>query len=79
MFDIVNGFQNGSNQWLNIFLMSAAMVRVYLEIIQFDFSTLPLTKGMFRGDQDSARKFHRNGFMLSLGYIILSAPFVLFA
>lgn len=79
MFDIVNGFQSGSNQWLNIFLMTAAMVRVYLEIIQFDFSALPITKGMFRGDKEHARRFHRHGFLLSLGYIVLSAPFVLFA
>jgi hypothetical protein len=79
MFDIVNGFQGGSNQWLNIALMMAAMLRVYLEIVKFDFSSLPLTKGMFRGDNDQARKFHRQGLYLSLGYIVLSAPFILFA
>jgi hypothetical protein len=79
MFDIVNGFQSGSNQWLNIILMIAAMGRVYLEIIKFDFSALPLTKGMFRGNIEGARKFHRHGLFLSLGYIVLSAPFILFA
>lgn len=79
MFDIVNGFQGGSNQWLNIFLLMAAVMRVYLEIVKFDFTALPLTKGMFKGDSESARKFHRQGLMLSLGYIVLSAPFTLFA
>ncbi|MBY0414564.1 MAG: hypothetical protein K2Q18_10375 [Bdellovibrionales bacterium] len=79
MFDIVNGFDGGSNQWLNITLMLFAVLRVYLEIIKFDFATLPITKGMFRGNEDAARKFHRNGLFLSLGYIVLSAPFVLFA
>jgi hypothetical protein len=78
MFDIVNGFGEGSNQWLNIFLLFVAIFRVYLEIIQFDFSALPLTKGMFK-EADAARKFHRHGLYLSLGYIVLSAPFVLFA
>lgn len=79
MFDIVNGFQSGSNQWLNISLMVAAMFRVYLEIVKFDFSTLPMTKGMFKGNSEQALKFHRSGLYLSLGYIVLSAPFILFA
>lgn len=79
MFDIVNESAVGSNQWLNIFLLVAAVMRVYLEIIKFDFASLPLTKGMFRGNTDDARKFHRTGLYLSLGYIVLSAPFTLFA
>lgn len=79
MFDIVNESAAGSNQWLNIFLLIAAVIRVYLEIIKFDFTALPLTKGMFKGNAEDARKFHRTGLMLSLGYIVLSAPFTLFA
>ena len=79
MFDIVNDVGGGGNQWLNIFLLLAAIVRVYLEIIKFDFSILPITNGMFKGDKEGARKFHRNGLYLSLGYIVLSAPFTLFA
>ncbi len=78
MFDIVNGFGGGSNQWLNIFLLLSALFRVYLEIIKFDFSELPLTKGLFQGNKEEAMKFHRNGLYLSLGYIVLSAPFTLF-
>ena len=79
MFDILNESASGSNQWLNIFLLIAAVMRVYLEIIKFDFASLPLTKGMFRGDSEQAQKFHRSGLYLSLGYIVLSAPFTLFA
>ena len=79
MFDIVNDVGGGGNQWLNIFLLIAAVARVYLEIIKFDFSALPLTSGMFKGDKEQAQKFHRNGLYLSLGYIVLSAPFTLFA
>ena len=78
MFDIVNGFGIGSNQWLNIFLLLAAIARVYLEIIKFDFTGLPLTKGIFK-EEEAARKFHRNGLYMSLGYIVLSAPFMLFS
>lgn len=79
MFDIVNANDLGSNQWLNILLLVLALGRVYLEIIKFDFASLPLTKGMFRGDSEQARRFHRHGLFLSLGYIVLSAPFTLFA
>jgi hypothetical protein len=79
MFDIVNGNGLGSNQWLNIFLLIAALLRVYLEIIKFDFSSLPMTKAMFKGNSADALKFHRSGLFLSLGYIVLSAPFTLFA
>ena len=79
MFDIVNETSAGSNQWLNIFLLIAAVARVYLEIIKFNFTGLPLTKGMFKDRPEQAVKFHRTGLMLSLGYIVLSAPFTLFA
>lgn len=79
MFDIVDGFGGGSNQWLNIFLLIFAVLRVYLEIVKFDFTALPLTKGLFRGDREQANKFHKNGLYLSLGYIVFSAPFTLFA
>lgn len=78
MFDIVNGFNGASNQWPNIVMLLAAVFRVYLEIIKFDFTELPLTKGIFK-DEVSARKFHKNGLYLCLGYIVFSAPFTLFS
>lgn len=78
MFNIVDAFNGSSNQWLNIAMLIAAVFRVYLEIIKFDFSELPLTKGIFKEVSD-AQKFHRNGLYLSLGYIVLSAPFTLFS
>lgn len=78
MFDIVNGFGFLSNQWVNIALLLAALMRVYLEIIKFDFAELPLTKGMFKNSED-ARRFHKSGLYFCLGYIILSAPFTLFS
>lgn len=76
MFDIVSAFQGPSNQWINVAMLIIALVRVYLEIVKFDFTQLPVTKGMFK-TKEEAHKFHRNGLYLSLGYIVLSAPFTL--
>jgi uncharacterized membrane protein YdbT with pleckstrin-like domain len=76
MFNIVSAFNGPSNQWINIAMLVAAVFRVYLEIIKFDFAELPVTKGMFK-TKDEAVRFHRNGLYLSLGYIVLSAPFTL--
>jgi hypothetical protein len=78
MFDIVNGFSSSSNQWPNIVMLLAAVLRVYLEITKFDFTQLPVTKGMFKNSED-AKRFHRNGLYLCLGYIVFSAPFTLFS
>lgn len=79
MITSVDGFGLLGNQWLNVALLILAFGRVYLEIIKFDFAALPLTKGMFNGDMERALKFHRHGLYLSLGYIVFSAPFTLFA
>jgi len=78
MFDIVSAINGPSNQWINSAMLMMALVRVYLEIIKFDFTELPVTKGMFKSKEE-AFKFHRNGLYLSLGYIVLSAPFTLFS
>jgi hypothetical protein len=73
MFNIVNDFGSSSNQWLNLILMGFALARIYLEIIQFDFASLPITKGMFKTAEE-ARKFHKSGLYFCVGYILLSAP-----
>jgi hypothetical protein len=78
MFNIVNDFESSSNQWLNLVLLCFALIRIYLEIIQFDFASLPITKGMFK-TKDEAKKFHRSGLYFCVGYIVLSAPFTLFS
>lgn len=76
MFDIVSAFQGPSNQWLNIALLLIALLRVYLEIIKFNFAQLPVTKAVFKTEEE-AKKFHRTGLYFCLGYIVLSAPFTL--
>ncbi len=78
MFDIVSAINGPSNQWINSAMLMIALARVYLEIVKFDFTELPVTKGLFK-TKEEAFKFHRNGLYLSLGYIVLSAPFTLFS
>lgn len=78
MFNSVNVFSGASNQWLNIVMLVAALFRVYLEIIKFDFTQLPLTSGMFK-TSEAAERFHKHGLYMCLGYIVLSAPFTLFS
>ncbi len=72
MFDIVNLINPSANQWVNIFFLLLATLRIYLELIQFQFSELPITKGMLNKEQSV--KFHRTGFYFSVGYLILFAP-----
>ena len=48
-----------------------ASLRVYLEIIGFDFSKLPVTGKVFG---EKVRSFHRSGLYFSIGYILLFAP-----
>lgn len=60
---------------LIILLMLLAVGRIILEIIGFEFKKLPLTKVM-RGNGEG---FHRFGLYMSIGYILLFAPQVLFS
>jgi hypothetical protein len=60
------------NDSLFIFItLSLAVFRVYLECINFDFKSLPLTQ---RVVGQNAHKFHRTGLYFSIGYIIFFAP-----
>lgn len=54
--------------------MMLAVMRIYLEVINFDFQRLPLTAKM---NSDQAVKFHKMGFYFSLGYFITFAPSLL--
>lgn len=78
MFDIVKLFSETSNQWVNIFLLILAMGRIYLELINFKFNELPLTKKVFPNGY-AANDFHRKGLYISVGYVLLWAPFTLFS
>jgi hypothetical protein len=49
-----------------------AVIRIYLEVIQFDFARLPVTQRLM--PQEQAQRFHKMGFYMSLGYFITFAP-----
>lgn len=48
-----------------------ATLRIYLEIIGFNFSKLPITAKVM---ENSGKKFHKTGLYFSIGYILLFAP-----
>jgi hypothetical protein len=48
-----------------------SVLRIYLEVISFDFAKLPLSKSM---GVDRQQKFHKYGFYVSVGYLVLFAP-----
>ncbi len=58
--------------------LALAVFRVYLELINFKFIKLPMTKKLseVRG-QKFASGIHRFGLYMSIGYIILFAPTLL--
>jgi hypothetical protein len=62
------------NEMLITVCMLLAVMRIYLEVIRFDFAKLPLTAKM---PQEYQNKVHRTGLYLSVGYVILFAPQVL--
>jgi len=56
-------------------LMFLALVRIYLEIVGFDFMALPITKNLAKSSgSERLKKFHRLGLIFSIGFIILFAP-----
>lgn len=63
------------DQEVLIGLMCLAAFRIYLEVIGFDFSSLPLTKALARnGGEQQLQRFHRMGLFFSVGFILLFAP-----
>lgn len=59
-----------NNDLLIVCCLCLSVLRIYLEVINFDFKKLPMTKAM---KLDSG-KFHRYGFYFSIGYFVLFAP-----
>lgn len=57
---------------LGIFVcLCLAVFRVYVEVIDFKLSKLPLTKYFLKQKSSS---FHQYGLYISVGYIVLFAP-----
>ena len=62
------------NQYLIISCLILSVIRIYLEIVKFNFSKLPITKSLAK---DTQVKFHKIGFYLSLGYFLMFLPEVI--
>ncbi len=64
-----------SNDMLVLILLSLSVFRIYLEVISFDFMSLPMTKSLAnRYGAQSVSNFHRFGFYMGVGYFVLHAP-----
>lgn len=75
---ILEAINDPSNTTLQIFLLSLAGLRIYLEIIRFKFEALPMTKSIFKTSVQSER-FHKVGLYLSVGFILTTAPSLIFS
>lgn len=62
------------NELLILICMCLAVIRIYLEVIRFDFSKLPITAML---ESEKQQRIHRVGLYLSVGHILLFAPQVL--
>jgi hypothetical protein len=58
------------NDLLIVCCLCLAVFRIYLEVINFNFNKLPISKAMKLGNG----KFHRYGLYFSIGYFVLFAP-----
>ena len=79
---ILSQLGTGSNQMLELVLLILAAMRIYLEIIGFDFNKLPLTKAIASSKEagrSDLNRFHRMGLYFSIGYILMFAPGFLMA
>lgn len=73
--NILNWNELASNEGLIIFCLIFASVRIYLEVIGFNFNTLPITNKLAkRSSEKQLQGFHKNGLYLSIGYILFFAP-----
>jgi len=59
------------NQYLILVCLILSVIRIFLEVIKFDFSKLPLTHKL---PKESGEKLHKLGFYLSVGYFLLFSP-----
>ncbi len=76
MYNILQNNQETYNESFILICLILAVFRIYLEVINFDFSTLPITKSI--GDKmgtSASQNIHKAGLFFSTGYIVLFAPY----
>jgi hypothetical protein len=64
------------NQYLILTCLILSVVRIYLEVVKFNFAKLPITKSL---PLETQVKIHKLGFYLSVGYFLLFSPQILLA
>lgn len=68
------------NQATILTCLVIAVFRIYLEVIGHDLCALPISKMVGeRVGIERMQNFHRTGLYLSIGYVILFAPEILFS
>ena len=53
-----------NDSWTITICLAIAVLRIYLEVVSFDFASLPVTARMMNPEQ--AKKFHKMGFYFSI-------------
>jgi hypothetical protein len=48
-----------------------SVIRIYLEVVGFNFANLPISKKL---PSEQVKSFHKYGLYMSIGYFILFAP-----
>lgn len=76
MNSMIQASLTGSNQELVVLCLILAVGRVYLELVRAPLDKLPLSERLMG---ERAKNFHKMGLYLSLGYIALFAPGLLFS
>ena len=62
------------NQIFILVCLTMSVIRIYLEVIKFNFAQLPMTNSL---PSKSVQKIHKFGFYMSVGYFMLFAPEIL--
>lgn len=75
---MLNILTDTSNEAVVNSMLILAVIRIYLEVMGFDLLALPLSKAMAKTlGEDSVKRWHKSGLILSIGVVILFAPSVI--
>jgi hypothetical protein len=74
----LNLFDFASNQTFIVITLCFAIMRIYLELINFKFEKLPLSKFIsHKYGLNYIHNFHKTGLIFSVGYVLFFAPPIL--
>ncbi len=75
MENILYDLFDRNNESVVVGCLILATIRIYLEVIKFDFARLPISKKMAEyAGREKTDRIHRTGLYLSIGYIVLFSP-----